>query len=94
MLEPAPEGMSRPLDPGTDLILNIHLQPSGKAETLRPVVGFYFTPEPPRSFPMLVQLEHDGALDIPPGMAGSESMGGKGWVVYSGGEKKLFALAV
>ena len=68
VLEPAPEGMSRPLDPGTDLILNLHLQPSGKPETLRPVVGFYFTAQPPREFPMLLQLEHDGALDIPAGV--------------------------
>ncbi len=28
-------------------------------------------------------------LDMPPGMHGTESMGGKGWVVFSGGDKKL-----
>jgi tetratricopeptide (TPR) repeat protein len=30
-------------------------------------VGLYFTDEAPTKFPMLLQLEHDGAIDIPPG---------------------------
>jgi len=64
---PEPEGMAWRLDPGTDLILNMHLQPSGKPELIRPVVGLYFTDQVPTQFPMLIQLEHDGALDIPPG---------------------------
>jgi Flp pilus assembly protein TadD len=67
VLEPEPEAMSWRLDPGTDLILNLHLQPRGKAETIQPTVGFYLTSRPPTLFPMLLQLEHDGALDIPPG---------------------------
>ena len=55
------------VDPSTDLVLNLHLQPSGKPEVIRPVLGLYFTDQAPTRFPMLVQLEHDGALDIPPG---------------------------
>lgn len=55
------------LDPGTDLVLNMHLQPSGKPEEVRPQIGLYFTDKAPTRFPMLLQLEHDGALDIPPG---------------------------
>jgi Flp pilus assembly protein TadD len=66
-LQPSPDDMSWRLDPGTDLILNMHLRPSGKEETLQPAVGFYFSVQPPTRFPMLLQLEHDGALDIPPG---------------------------
>jgi Flp pilus assembly protein TadD len=31
------------------------------------VIGFYFSAQPPRLHPMLVQLENDGAIDIPPG---------------------------
>ena len=65
--EPEPEGMNWRLDPGTDLILNLHLQPSGKEETVQPVIGFYFSAQPPRLHPMLVQMEDDGAIDIPPG---------------------------
>jgi Flp pilus assembly protein TadD/mono/diheme cytochrome c family protein len=62
-----PDEMSWRLDPGTDLILNLHLQPSGKEEAIQPSLGLYFNSRPPSRFPMLVQLEHDGALDIPPG---------------------------
>ena len=38
-----PDGMPWRLDPGNDLILNIHLKPSGKPETLDAQVGLYFT---------------------------------------------------
>ncbi|RPJ53384.1 MAG: tetratricopeptide repeat protein [Acidobacteria bacterium] len=62
-----PPGMTWRLDPGTDLVLNAHLQPSGKPETIQPALGIYFSDEAPTLFPMLLQLEHDGALDIPPG---------------------------
>jgi len=67
VIEPEPDEMSLRLDPGTDLILNLHLQPSGKEETIQPVIGFYFAAKPARVHPMLVQLEDDGAIDIPPG---------------------------
>lgn len=67
VIERQPDGMSWRLDPGTDLILNLHLQPLGKEETIQPVIGFYFGSQPPRRHPMLVQLENDGAIDIPPG---------------------------
>lgn len=62
-----PEGMAWVLDKGTDLVLNMHLQPSGKPEAIQPTVGIYFTDKPPTKFPMLLQLDRDGALDIPPG---------------------------
>jgi len=55
------------LDPGNDLILNIHLKPSGKPETLDAEVGLYFTPDPPTKQPMLIALERDDQLDIPAG---------------------------
>jgi tetratricopeptide (TPR) repeat protein/mono/diheme cytochrome c family protein len=62
-----PEGMSLRLDKGTDLVLNAHFQPSGRVETVRPSVGLYFTKEPATLHPMLLQLENDAALNIPPG---------------------------
>ncbi len=65
-----PAGMSWELAPGADLVLNMHLQPSGKPEVLQPSIGLYFTDAPPLEHPMLVQLEHDGALDIPAGESG------------------------
>lgn len=62
-----PDGFSWRLDPGNLLILNAHLQPTGKPEQVAPVIGLYFTDQPPTHFPLLIQLEHDGALDIPAG---------------------------
>jgi len=63
------EGMPWRLDAGNDLILNIHLKPSGKAETIDAEVGLYFTDKPPTKQPMLLQLDRDDALDIPAGDA-------------------------
>jgi tetratricopeptide (TPR) repeat protein/mono/diheme cytochrome c family protein len=62
-----PADMAWRVDGQTDLVLNLHLQPSGKPEVIRPVVGLYFTDTAPTRHPMLVQLEDDGAIDIPPG---------------------------
>src|SRR5450755_3327972 len=62
-----PDGFSWRLDPGNLLVLNTHLQPSGKPEEVRPTIGLYFTEKPPTQFPLLLELEHDEALDIPPG---------------------------
>ena len=62
-----PEGMALRLDKGTDLILNTHLQPSGKPEVIQPSLGLYFTPHPATQLPMLLQLENDLKLDIPAG---------------------------
>jgi len=62
-----PEGLALRLDKGTDLILNTHLQPSGKPELIQPSIGLYFTSHPATKFPMLLQLENDAKLDIPPG---------------------------
>jgi tetratricopeptide (TPR) repeat protein/mono/diheme cytochrome c family protein len=62
-----PEGMAWPASPGTDLVLNLHMQPSGKPEMIQPQIGLYFSDRAPSKFPMLLQLEHDGAIDIPPG---------------------------
>jgi Flp pilus assembly protein TadD len=60
-----PDGMALRLDKDTDLILNTHLQPSGKPETIQPTLGLYFTDKPATMHPILLQLENDRALDIP-----------------------------
>jgi Flp pilus assembly protein TadD len=65
-----PPNMPWKLDPGSDLIVNLHLQPSGKPEAIDAEIGLYFASQAPSLHPMLLQLEHDGALDIP---AGSDS---------------------
>ena len=62
-----PEGLPWRLDEGNDLVLNMHLKPTGKPESVRAKIGLYFTEKPATEHPMLLQLEHDAALDIPPG---------------------------
>jgi tetratricopeptide (TPR) repeat protein/mono/diheme cytochrome c family protein len=64
-----PDGMALRIDKGTDFLLNTHLQPSGKAEPIQPSIGIYFTDKPATERPMLLQLECDNQLDIPPGDA-------------------------
>jgi mono/diheme cytochrome c family protein len=63
-----PDGLAWTLDPGNDLIVNTHMRPDGKPEQLRPMVGLYFTDKPQTKFPMLLQLENDGKINIPPGI--------------------------
>jgi hypothetical protein len=63
------DGWAWRLDPGNQLVLNAHLHPSGRAEEMRPSLGLYFTNQRPTQFPLLVQLESDRTLDIPPGAA-------------------------
>src|ERR1019366_338556 len=62
-----PDGMALRLDKGTDLVLNAHPQPSDKPETIQPSVGLYFTDKPATVYPMLLEMQNDGALDIPAG---------------------------
>jgi Tfp pilus assembly protein PilF/mono/diheme cytochrome c family protein len=62
-----PGNMTLRLDKDTDLVLNTHLQPSGKPETIQPSLGLYFTSQPATLHPILVQMENDRMLDIPPG---------------------------
>ncbi len=54
------------LDPGTDLVVQLHLQPSGKVEPVQPVIGFYFGDRPATRTPSIVRLGSQG-IDIPPG---------------------------
>ncbi len=62
-----PDGFAWRLDPGNLLILNTHMQPSGKPERVAPTIGLYLTDKPQTRLPILIQLENDRALDIPAG---------------------------
>ena len=62
----AGEGMAWRLEPGSDLVVQLHLQPSGREETLRASVGFFFTDEPPDRTPVMLRLGRQN-IDIPPG---------------------------
>ena len=63
----SPTGLAWELEKGTDLVLQLHLHPSGKMETVRPQVGFYFTDERPTNMAYRVKLEN-WKIDVPPGV--------------------------
>ena len=52
--------------PGTDIVLQMHLKPNGRRETLQASVGLYFTDDPPDRSPLLLRLGTK-TMDIPPG---------------------------
>lgn len=60
-----PDGLSWELNPGTDLVLNAHFMTMGMPQVAQPSIGLYFTDQPPKLFPMVIELENDDALDIP-----------------------------
>lgn len=61
----APEGMAWPLEKNTDLVMMLHLRPSGKEEIVRAKLGLYFSDAPSR-VPSLVRLTRQH-MDIPAG---------------------------
>jgi hypothetical protein len=62
----APKGMAWRLLPGTDLVVQLHLRPSGKAERVRPSIGFHFTNDPPSAPPLALRLSRQD-IDIAAG---------------------------
>lgn len=54
------------LEPGSDLVVQLHLQPSGAAEEVLPEIGLYFTDRTPDKTPTILRLGSQG-IDIPPG---------------------------
>lgn len=60
------EDLAWPLDPGTDLVLQLHLRRSGKPETVQSEVGLFFTDRPPTQTPFSLLLT-SRAIDLAPG---------------------------
>jgi mono/diheme cytochrome c family protein len=56
------------LQPGADLVVQLHMQPSGAPESVQPQIGLYFSDEPPTRMPAILRLGSQG-IDIPPGEA-------------------------
>ncbi len=61
-----PPDMPWRLDPGSDLVVQLHMPPTGKPEVVQVSVGFYFTDAPPRRTPAALRLGRQ-TIDIPPG---------------------------
>ncbi|MGQ0733150.1 MAG: tetratricopeptide repeat protein [Acidobacteriota bacterium] len=54
------------LDPDTDLVVQLHLQPSGAPEQVQPVIGLFFASDLPTTTPTILRLGSQG-IEIPPG---------------------------
>jgi mono/diheme cytochrome c family protein len=67
------EGLAWTLEQGADLVLQMHMQPSGKPEPVQSSVGFYFTDKRPTNTPFKIRLTSFD-IDIP---AGAKSHGVK-----------------
>jgi Flp pilus assembly protein TadD len=63
-----PAGVAWRLEPGSDLVLEMHMIPTGKAEAVRPHVGLYFTDAPPTRVSLDFKLGSK-SIDIPAGQA-------------------------
>ena len=51
-----PKGMAWRLEPGSDLVVEIHMQPTGKPEPVAPSIGLYFADDPPERTPVMLRL--------------------------------------
>ncbi len=65
---PCADGMAWRLQPGHDLVLQVHLAPTGKPERVQPRIGLYFTNVPPShvAFPLVLSSLQ---IDLPAGAA-------------------------
>lgn len=63
---PEREGISWRLAPTMDLVVQIHLRPTGKLESIQPKIGLFFTDKPPRLNPLKMVLASN-EINLPPG---------------------------
>jgi Flp pilus assembly protein TadD len=61
-----PKDLTWRLDPHTDLVVEVHMQPSGRSESVQPSIGLYFSDTPPRRTPAMLRLGRQN-IDIPAG---------------------------
>jgi tetratricopeptide (TPR) repeat protein len=61
-----PKGLAWRLAPGTDLVVEIHMKPSGKPETVAPSIALYFGSDPPERTPAMLRLGRQ-SIDIAAG---------------------------
>ena len=60
------EEVAWPLANGSDLVVQLHLRPTGHAEDVAPTIGIYFTDRPPAKRSVMLRLGKQG-LAIPAG---------------------------
>jgi Flp pilus assembly protein TadD len=62
----SPDGMAWRLEPASDLVVQLHMQPTGKPERVQVSAGFFFTDHPPVREPVGLRLGSQ-TIDIPAG---------------------------
>ncbi len=65
----SPAGMAWRLDPGMDLVVEVHVIPGSVAASIAPTVGLYFADAAPTRTPVTVKMGSK-LIDIPPGQTG------------------------
>jgi tetratricopeptide (TPR) repeat protein len=63
---PSREQFQWPIEPGTDFVVQMHLTPTGRAETVQASIGIYLTEAPPPAIPLMLRLGSK-TIDIAPG---------------------------
>jgi len=53
---PSPDGMAWRLEPNSDLVVQLHMQPTGKPEPVQISMGFFFTDDAPTRTPVGLRL--------------------------------------
>jgi tetratricopeptide (TPR) repeat protein/mono/diheme cytochrome c family protein len=61
-----PKGLAWSIGPGTDLVVEMHMKPTGKAEVVEPSIGLYFGDDPPERTPAMLRLGRQ-SIDIAAG---------------------------
>jgi Flp pilus assembly protein TadD len=64
----SPDGMPWRLDPGADLVVELHLLPAKKPIVIQPTIGLFLTATPPSHSPVTVTMSPK-TIDIPAGKA-------------------------
>jgi tetratricopeptide (TPR) repeat protein len=64
----SPKGLAWRLEAGTDFVVQLHMQPTGKVERIQPAIGVFFTKDAPMRTPSIVRLGRRN-LDIAPGLS-------------------------
>lgn len=65
---PSPDGMPWRLEAESDLVVQLHLQPTGKPEPIKVSLGFFFTDTPPVQSPVGLRMGSE-TIDIAAGQA-------------------------
>ncbi|MBI1875633.1 MAG: tetratricopeptide repeat protein [Acidobacteria bacterium] len=63
-----PKGMAWRLERSADLVVQVHMRPSGKVERVQPTIGLFLASDPPERTPAMLRLGRQN-IDIPAGDA-------------------------